>query len=183
MRDRALLLARQAPEFQRKHILREYLQAHILYSLQMSGIFQNIVFQGGTALRFLYRLRRFSEDLNFALEKKEPSLMGEFSTTSAKERIEKDLKNSGFEVSIHEKKRKAIHVLSIRLPELLFELHLSRRKDENFNIHMEVDTRPPEGAATTTTVVDRYFLLSLKHHDLPSSMAGKLTAIFARPYV
>jgi len=51
--------------------VREYLQAEILGSLQRSGAMVPLAFQGGTALRFLYSIRRFSEDLDFALERPE----------------------------------------------------------------------------------------------------------------
>lgn len=50
-------------------LAREYLQARILQMLQDRGAFRSWAFQGGTALRFLYRLPRFSEDLDFALER------------------------------------------------------------------------------------------------------------------
>lgn len=48
---------------------REVLQAYILESLQGAGAMVPLAFQGGTALRFLYSMRRYSEDLDFALER------------------------------------------------------------------------------------------------------------------
>ncbi len=51
-----------------RNIAREYLQARILDSLQRTGAMTAIAFQGGTALRFLYGLPRYSEDLDFTLE-------------------------------------------------------------------------------------------------------------------
>src|SRR5660397_97867 len=50
------------------NIMREYLQARILESLQESGAWASMAFMGGTSLRFLYRLPRFSGDLDFTLE-------------------------------------------------------------------------------------------------------------------
>ena len=52
-----------------RHLVREYLQARILQSLQRTGAMQSIAFHGGTALRFLYNIPRYSEDLDFALER------------------------------------------------------------------------------------------------------------------
>ena len=52
-----------------QHHVREYLQARILQSLQCSGAMQSIAFHGGTALRFLYEIPRYSEDLDFTLER------------------------------------------------------------------------------------------------------------------
>jgi predicted nucleotidyltransferase component of viral defense system len=50
------------------NLVREYLQARILEYLQRSGAMVPLAFHGGTALRFLYGIRRYSEDLDFALE-------------------------------------------------------------------------------------------------------------------
>ena len=47
--------------------LREYLQEYLLYILYRRKIYKELVFCGGTALRFLYKIRRFSEDLDFSL--------------------------------------------------------------------------------------------------------------------
>lgn len=52
-----------------RHLAREYLQARILNNLQQSGAMVPLAFHGGTALRFLYQIPRYSEDLDFALER------------------------------------------------------------------------------------------------------------------
>ena len=52
-----------------RNVMREYLQARILGALQRAGAMIPLAFHGGTALRFLYALGRYSEDLDFALEK------------------------------------------------------------------------------------------------------------------
>lgn len=51
--------------------MREYLQVRILESLQRCGAMIALAFQSGTALRFLYAIPRYSEDLDFALERPE----------------------------------------------------------------------------------------------------------------
>ena len=51
-----------------RNLVREYLQARILGSLQRSGAMIPLAFHGGTALRFLYAHGRYSEDLDFAFE-------------------------------------------------------------------------------------------------------------------
>ncbi len=52
----------------RLNLLREYLQACVLRSLHESEAFLFISFVGGTALRFLFELPRFSEELDFSVE-------------------------------------------------------------------------------------------------------------------
>ena len=71
MKDYALqLAASQKGRSAKLNILREYLQAYLLRGLHETDFFQHAAFMGGTALRFLHGLPRFSEDLDFALEKK-----------------------------------------------------------------------------------------------------------------
>ena len=50
------------------------------------------------------------------------------------------------------------------------------------SIRLEFDRRPPAGARIETTLIQRFFPVVLRHHDLPSLFAGKLHAILARPY-
>ena len=61
------MLRDEPDDFRRRSTTREYLQARILQSLQDHGAFSNWAFLGGTALRFLFSLPRYSEDLDFSL--------------------------------------------------------------------------------------------------------------------
>lgn len=67
-------------------------------------------------------------------------------------------------------------------PELLFEMAISTHRAEIFSIKLEVDTRPPSGAILETTVLNRFTLLHLQHHDRASLFAGKLHALLERPF-
>ena len=70
MKDYLSELVRQASDALRaRNSLREYLQARILAAFQSRGAMIPLAFHGGTALRFVYGSRRFSEDLDFALER------------------------------------------------------------------------------------------------------------------
>lgn len=53
------------PPEKRRGILREYLQTLILNYIQQTKFAPKLIFIGGTALRFIYHLERFSEDLDF----------------------------------------------------------------------------------------------------------------------
>jgi predicted nucleotidyltransferase component of viral defense system len=53
--------------------LREILQEIALFGLWRSKFFEHAAFYGGTALRILYGLDRFSEDLDFSLLKPIPT--------------------------------------------------------------------------------------------------------------
>jgi len=52
-----------------RQLVRESLQVRILQSLQRAGAMQTLAFHGGTALHFLFDIPRFSEDLDFTLER------------------------------------------------------------------------------------------------------------------
>lgn len=177
MKDRALQLASEAPQGQRRNVLREYLQAHVLYSLQSARAFERLAFVGGTALRFLYGLRRYSEDLDFSLEHS-----GGYGFDRLLDQLQSDLVNAGFDVTIHPHEGDPIHSAFVRVPGLLYEADLSPHRSEKLSVKVEIDTRPPAGAITTTTLINRHFLIALLHHDIPSLMAGKLHALLSRPY-
>ena len=177
MKDRALQLAGKASQGQQRDVLREYLQAHVLYSLQSARAFERSAFIGGTALRFLYGLHRYSEDLDFSLEHAEGYSFGRLLT-----RVELDLANAGFDVTMHPHEGESIHSAFIRLPGVLYEAGLSPHRTEKLSVKIDIDIRPPAGATTKTTLINRHFLLALSHYDIPSLMAGKLHALLSRPY-
>ena len=59
--------------YDRKNAMKEILQEIVLCGLSRAGFFKKAAFYGGTALRIFYGLDRFSEDLDFSLETKNPA--------------------------------------------------------------------------------------------------------------
>ena len=51
---------------------KEIIQEIALYALWRAGFFEVAAFQGGTSLRILHQLPRFSEDLDFMLMQADP---------------------------------------------------------------------------------------------------------------
>ena len=138
-----------------------------------------LAFQGGTALRFLYSIRRYSEDLDFALERPGAG----YAFRSYLEATRADLTREGYRVELlRVSDGRAVHSAFVSFPGLLYELGLSGHPEEALAVKLEVDTRPPAGAGLETTVVRRHVLLRLQHHDRASLLAGKLHAILQRPY-
>lgn len=162
-----------------RNLVREYLQALILQSLQRAGAMTAIAFHGGTALRFLYSLPRYSEDLDFALEKN-PEL---YDFRAYIHDIRKDLESQGYTVGLKVSDQKTVHSAFIRFSGLLHELKLSPHQDEVLAVKLEVDTNPPAGAGLETSLVRRHVVLNLQHHDRASLLAGKLHAVLQRPYL
>ena len=172
------LLAGVSDPMAGKNRTREVLQAYILGALQGSGAMVSLAFQGGTALRFLYSIRRYSEDLDFALER--PDRGYDFHAYLAA--IRADLGRLGYEVEIKASDRKTVHSAMVKFPGLPAELGLSPHTNEILSIKVEVDTRPPAGAVLATTLVRRHLTLRLQHHDPASLLAGKLHAILQRTF-
>ena len=161
-----------------RNILREYLQARLLGSLQRAGAMIPLAFQGGTALRFLYAIPRYSEDLDFTLEQDRDR----FDFRAYLRAIRSEFESEGYTVVIRLNDRSTVNSAFVRFPGLLYELGLSPHRDESSAVKIEVDTNPPVGAGLTTTVVRRYIVLQLHHHDRASLLAGKLHALLQRPY-
>ncbi|MCK5428724.1 MAG: nucleotidyl transferase AbiEii/AbiGii toxin family protein [Anaerolineales bacterium] len=162
-----------------RNLLREYLQARILESLQRSGAMVPLAFHGGTALRFLYAIPRYSEDLDFTLEW--PGTSYDF--RAYLRAIQENFFNEGYDVDIKLNDKKTVNSAFVRFTHLLHEYGLSPQMDEVLSVKIEVDTNPPAGAGLDTTIVRRHVTLRLQHHDRASLLAGKLHAIFQRRYV
>lgn len=161
-----------------RNVAREYLQARLLGSLQRSGAMIPLAFQGGTALRFLHGLKRYSEDLDFSLER--PG--GGYHLPAYLGRVRSDLEREAYTVEIKLSDRRPVHAALVGFPGLPAELKLSAHAAEKLAIKIEVDTRPPAGAGLETTVVRRHVVLQIQHHDGASLLAGKLHAVLARPF-
>ncbi|MFO7767590.1 MAG: nucleotidyl transferase AbiEii/AbiGii toxin family protein [bacterium] len=180
MKERLLELIRAADSpVHGRNLAREYLQARILAAMQDAGAMIPLAFQGGTALRFLYDLPRFSEDLDFALERPE---RGDYDFQKMSDRALARLRREGYEVSEQIRTDGVVECLMVRFHDLLHEGDLPPRVTERLRIRVEVDTRPPEGAVLATTVVRRHVLLNLQHHDRASLLAGKLHAVLQRTW-
>jgi len=166
--------------------LREILQEIVLYALSDAGFFNHALFYGGTALRILYALPRFSEDLDFSLLKPDPS----FDLSKYEKAVVGTLKTYGFEAQIETKvkEQSAVqsafikgntikHLLAINAPE---DIVKSFNAGKLLKIKFEVDTEPPlnfEEEQKLHLTPAPFMIRSMK----PSSLfAGKLHAVLCR---
>ena len=180
MREYLTEIVRASPTpAQGRNVAREYLQARILGCLQRAGAMILLAFHGGTALRFLYASVRYSEDLDFSLER----ATDQYDFRAYLRAIQSEFAAEGYAVEFKVNDRKVVHSAFVRLRGLLYELDLSPHRSEVLAVKIEVDTNPPAGAVLTTSLVRRHVTLQLQHHDRASLLAGKLHAILQRPYV
>lgn len=157
--------------------LREYLQCLVLRSLHDGEAFRQMAFVGGTALRLLHDLPRFSEDLDFTLVSPEGYAGREWMA-----RIKRDLAFAGFDPEVAWNERNVVHVGWVRVAGLLREAGLSATRTQKLSVKLEIDTRPPAGARCEKRLVTRHVTFLLQYFDLPSMMAGKLHAVLTRKY-
>ncbi|MCX8014685.1 MAG: nucleotidyl transferase AbiEii/AbiGii toxin family protein [candidate division WOR-3 bacterium] len=159
------------------HITREFLQLLILKILYDRGYYKNLAFVGGTALRFLYGLRRFSEDLDF-------SLIGRQSYDFDKllKQIVYDLEKSGLSLDVKERLEAPVQSAMLKFKNTLFQLGLSNLKSEKLSIKLEIDANPPKGWNTAIGLISKHFVFTVTTFDISSLYALKLHACFYRKY-
>ncbi|MBC7362786.1 MAG: nucleotidyl transferase AbiEii/AbiGii toxin family protein [Candidatus Aminicenantes bacterium] len=160
------------------HTTREFLQLLILKILYDKGYFKNLAFVGGTALRFLYGLRRFSEDLDFSLINRKGYDLDIFL-----ERVAYELEKAGFSLEIKKSAEGSVHSAMFKFKDVLSLLGLSNQKGQKLFIKFEVDSNPPRGWRTELSLVSKHFVFTVTHFDIPSLYATKLHACFFRKYI
>jgi hypothetical protein len=173
------IVSERSGSLQKTCAAREYLQARMLQTLQEMSAFRHWAFVGGTALRFLFSIPRFSEDLDFSQVRAAPPL----DVRDAVIRIKNGFEAEAYSVALTIKADKTVASAFVKFPGLLYELGLSPHPSQVVSIKLEVDTNPPAGAALETTLVRRLGMtLNLTHYDRASLLAGKLHALLTRKY-
>jgi len=180
LKDHLLQIVAGKPPAARRNIAREYLQLYVLRLLQELGQSVGIALVGGTALRLLHALPRFSEDLAFSTAK--PGTPDATALRSGFGALERELDRAGYVVRIKPKETRALVSAMIRFEGVPKDCGFASDPRLALSVKVEIDTRPPDGATLTTTLVQRYFPVALVHHDLPSLFAGKLHALLTRSY-
>jgi predicted nucleotidyltransferase component of viral defense system len=163
----------------KRALVREYLQMRVLQSMQRMGAMIPLAFHGGTAWRLLYQLPRYSEDLDFALERQQEL----YDLRKYLAAIQRDMEAETYTVEIKLNERHAVHSAFIRFRGLFHQLGISPHQSELLAIKLEIDTRPPAHATLDTTLVQHHVAVHLQHHDRSSLLAGKLHALLQREYV
>ena len=169
--------------------LKEILQELALIGLWRAKFFEHAAFYGGTALRILYGLDRFSEDLDFTLLT--PS--SEFSLEPYNKAIQAELSSFGFTVEVDTKskvwatpirsafiKTRALgELLRIGVPKSLMK---GFHPETQLKIKLEVDTDPASAYGLETRFLTRPFAVGIRAVTLESIFAGKMHALLYREW-
>jgi predicted nucleotidyltransferase component of viral defense system len=169
--------------------LREILQELALLGLWRSKFFEHAAFYGDTALRVLYGLDRYSEDLDFSLLK--PHV--DFTLSPFGEALRREITSFGFQVEFQRReksKHSAIEsaflkantyqqLIVVETEEtLLRDLH----PQKTLRIRLEVDTDPPPGFHVESRYILQPIPFSVRAFRPPDLFAGKLHAILCRKW-
>ncbi len=171
-------------QLEEEYAIKEILQDIALYGLWRAGFFDLAAFQGGTSLRILYGMTRFSEDLDFILKK--PDL--EFSWPVYLERMVACFEEFGLKSEVLDKGRmnQRIKKAQIKDNSICNQLNLSffrgnpARKQ---TIKLEIDVDPPDNSGFAYRYLDFPLDFEVCHQDLSSNFALKIHALLCRPYV
>jgi predicted nucleotidyltransferase component of viral defense system len=158
--------------------LREFLQILLLRIVFDRGYFKNLSFVGGTALRLLYDLRRFSEDLDFSLINSRHYQFKRFVHD-----LITSLEQYGLQADITTKDQIAVQRIDVRFKNILQELGLSAIESQKNFVRLEIDSNPPAGWTSQVSLINRVYVFTVTHFDLASMYALKVHACFYRTYI
>jgi predicted nucleotidyltransferase component of viral defense system len=173
LKEQAELL--KLPLNKQRAIVREYAQTIILRATYQTDFAQKIFFMGGTALRFAYGLKRFSEDLDFNAEKLSPADFKEILASCSKA-----LEKEGFTCEISQKERTSLLIGQLKLTNILQNYKITPLKSEKLMVKVEID-RPVWHMETESAVVDRFgYLFSILLMSKGALLSGKVDALINR---
>lgn len=174
-----------------ENAVREIIQEVALLGLWRAKFFEHAAFYGGTALRVLYGLDRYSEDLDFSLLVPNHG----FRLGAYGDSLQREIRSFGFHVSFAQSARppdqqKAIESAFLKTntlrellvieadPSVLKGLH----PDKRLKVKLEVDTDPPPGFETENQYLLQPIPFSVRVYALPDLFAGKIHAVLCRKW-
>lgn len=121
-----------------KHILKEYIQLMVLDHLATTPYISKLAFIGGTNLRLIKGIDRFSEDLDFDCKD-----LTEQKFVEMTDGVITFLRHSGLNVETRDKANSKLTAFrrNIFFPEFLFELGLTGHSEERFLLKIEAQSQ------------------------------------------
>jgi predicted nucleotidyltransferase component of viral defense system len=160
-----------------KYMLKEYLQLMILDFLSTTKFLRKIVFIGGTNLRLIKGIDRFSEDLDFDCKQMPKQEFMEMTDS-----ILEFLLRSGIKAETQDKANDKLKAFrrNFYFPSFLFDLGLSGYKKERFLIKVECQDQQIEYQSDMVNIkgCGLYFSFPVPADDVLCAM--KLSALLSR---
>lgn len=161
----------------RKHMLKEYIQLMILDYLSDTPHIGKMAFIGGTNLRLIKGIDRFSEDLDFdckGLSEEEFFVLTDGVVTF--------LQRSGLKAETRDRDGSRLTAFrrNIYFPEFLFELGLTGHREERFLLKIEAQDQGVDYPVELKQVQRCGFFFSLPVPSDAVMLSMKLSALLAR---
>lgn len=166
--------------------LREIMQQLALLGLWRSKFFEHAAFYGGSALRILHGLPRYSEDLDFSLLRAASG----FTIGSYGDALKREIEAFGFEVQFQHRASTEVKpiesaFLKMNTFQQLVLIQPSARsvgihRDQVLRIKLEVDTDPPPDFEVESRYLLQPIPFSVRVYRLPDLFAGKMHALLCR---
>ena len=175
-------------EIEEEQAIREITQEIVLAALGRTDFFREAAFQGGTCLRVLYGLDRFSEDLDFALKERNP----DFTWEKYLGPVTEELAAYGYRIEIQDRSERDTRDAMVKKALIkddaigkLVNFHYAGKAGvlSKIRIRLEVDINPPSGSEYEIRYLDFPFVSSVVVQTLPSLFAGKIHALLCRDYL
>ena len=172
-------------EFRRKNAadernaIHEVMQQIALAGLARGGFFQKAAFYGGTCLRLLHDMHRFSDDMDFSLL--EPDR--DFHFEDYFPAVVEEFKLAGKDVEIkmkHKGQPSAIESAFLKESSDVFDIGFTTEK--RLKVKIEVDIDPPPKFSTEMCVLNEPRSCIVRAYTLPDLFAGKVSAALFRKW-
>ncbi len=171
-------------QLEEEQAVKEILQEIALYGLWRAGFFEHAAFQGGTSLRILHQMARFSEDLDFILKSPDPH----FSWAPYLDGMLACCNEFGLRTEVLEKNRmdKRIQRAVLKDNSISSQLNLSfyrgvRHRRQKIKLELDID--PPDSSNFAYSYLDFPLDFEVCHQDLASNFSLKIHAVLCRPYL
>jgi predicted nucleotidyltransferase component of viral defense system len=164
--------------------IKEICQEIALAGLARGGFFKQAQFQGGTCLRIIHGLKRFSEDLDFILN----TPNADFNWAPFLAAITEEFVAFGLTLSVNDRSSAEGTIKKAFLKEgsfgkvLKLQHKINRSDKQNILIKLEIDTNPPFGSVAESQFLEYPYPFSIITQNLSSLFAGKLHALLCRTY-
>jgi predicted nucleotidyltransferase component of viral defense system len=160
---------------------REIIQYVTLAGLSRSDFFSKASYYGGTALRMLYGLPRFSEDIDFSLNYSDP----DFTLQDYFIYIERECQMHGLEVDLTIKEKVEPNDVESAFLKDNTEwniLTINQKFAPSIKIKVEIDRNPPLFFETEPKLILRPFSFYVNTFKEPYLFAGKMHAFLFREW-
>lgn len=172
-----------------ENALKEIIQEIALLGLWRSKFFEKAAFYGGSALRILYGLDRFSEDLDFSLLNKDAG----FSLTAYCSAVENELRSFGFSVLVETKVKnietnidsafiKADTLKNMLIIDIPGFVTKKIHSGKLIKVKLEIDKDPPGDFKTEAKYLFQPIPFAVNTFTLPYLFAGKMHAVLCRAW-